>query len=483
MKRNIVLILSIGLSILIFTGCKDEQNIKNTSPKTDVKTEEIGVIEDNRDYGNTAGNIAKGGNITLYKNKYYYSEYKDGGKLYFKCKGDNEGTKINDDIASSINAYKDKLYYVNTKEEGLTELVVMDIDNPESKKIKGNDVMSILIKDNKLISIYAKEELSGHMEGYRAIEAEVENLETGNIEIYKLGYGNSTIIDEERFINFSTMIGNYISNKEDLVFPKNNEFESMITLIDTNNDLVYVHIDEFYGKIKSGIYEIDKENNYKFIVDGKDGVVINDILYYLTEDGIYSMSLKDNIKTKLMDYKSNNVQSMQKIEEEILIFDQNGNYNSFNIKNLEKNINQDIETNVNLSNNEEKILDNQLNDKRSLYISKLEQLEIELNKVHDDYGNGYSSTSDYVVDMEYMYNKYDDLINEIYSDLRDTLSSQEMSELKSIQLGWISEKERRKEQALKNEAGAHINWVEIGKNDLLIEMTKERCYELVNYFE
>jgi len=30
----------------------------------------------------------------------------------------------------------------------------MDIDNPESKEIKGNDVMSILIKDNKLIYYY-----------------------------------------------------------------------------------------------------------------------------------------------------------------------------------------------------------------------------------------------------------------------------------------------------------------------------------------
>lgn len=246
-----------------------------------------------------------------------------------------------------------------------------------------------------------------------------------------------------------------------------------------------------------------KDDTYeKSIESGKIAMVDGD---YEKAKGFFNMALETNQKNKEADalYKQTiklieakklkeqkDFDGLKSILDEIDNIESKSNVVKEEVLNLEKEIEKNEKnknTNVTDSNSSEHKenktkLVNQIQSKNQLYIEKLNELEVEKSKIHENYGSGASCTAEYVTNTEAVYNKYDKLINEIYSDLKRYLPSDKMNELKSVQLKWIAEKESVKEQALKNEAGAHANWVAIGVNDLMTEMTKERCYELLNYF-
>ncbi len=101
-------------------------------------------------------NINQGGKIARYKDTYYYSEIKDGGKLYSKpVSGEGEPKKINDDVPLSINIYNDKLYYINCAKKDKSPVIVLDIQDTSKREVlQDRDAMKMLIKDDKIIIAY-----------------------------------------------------------------------------------------------------------------------------------------------------------------------------------------------------------------------------------------------------------------------------------------------------------------------------------------
>ncbi len=123
-----------------------------------------------------------------------------------------------------------------------------------------------------------------------------------------------------------------------------------------------------------------------------------------------------------------------------------------------------------------------LKDKKQIYFDKLAQLEKEEESVHNEYNYGELCDADYVTETTKVYEDYDKVLNEIYQDLNATLPSDTMNDLRDIQRKWVKDKEAKQKEIEKNETGMHVNWMIIGRNGALTQMVKERCYELLNYF-
>ncbi|WP_058309042.1 lysozyme inhibitor LprI family protein [Gracilibacillus massiliensis] len=78
------------------------------------------------------------------------------------------------------------------------------------------------------------------------------------------------------------------------------------------------------------------------------------------------------------------------------------------------------------------------------------------------------------------FDKWDGLLNEIYGDLENLLSDAEMAKLREKQREWIIVRDETAKQAsLKYEGGTmeQLEYV-----TMLAELTKERCYELVQEY-
>lgn len=88
---------------------------------------------------------------------------------------------------------------------------------------------------------------------------------------------------------------------------------------------------------------------------------------------------------------------------------------------------------------------------------------------------------------EEMYTQWDKVINEIWGVLQNILPSDEMQALTSKQVQWVEEKmaEEKKWDEFANkpiEERPHINFILMARYESLTDMTKERCYYLVNNY-
>jgi uncharacterized protein YecT (DUF1311 family) len=78
------------------------------------------------------------------------------------------------------------------------------------------------------------------------------------------------------------------------------------------------------------------------------------------------------------------------------------------------------------------------------------------------------------------YEKWDAALNEIYSVLKKQLSSSDMKKLQGEEIQWISNRDAQaKEESLKYKGGTMEPLV---YSISLVEITKERCYELVEKY-
>ena len=78
------------------------------------------------------------------------------------------------------------------------------------------------------------------------------------------------------------------------------------------------------------------------------------------------------------------------------------------------------------------------------------------------------------------YTLWDDLLNEVWADLKKNLDSTSFQSLKSEQLKWISDKETRSEES-RAEGGAYM-WPSAFYYGTASMMTEERCIELINIY-
>lgn len=122
---------------------------------------------------------------------------------------------------------------------------------------------------------------------------------------------------------------------------------------------------------------------------------------------------------------------------------------------------------------------NVLSAKRELYIQKLNNLELDLESRHANvYANG--SNGEMIEAAGEEYHSWDNMLNEIYGEIKKYLPENEMNELKAKQRQWITERDKAAEDAKKAFEGGTA--APLAYNSALAEKTKERCYQLVDEY-
>ncbi|MGH0495514.1 lysozyme inhibitor LprI family protein [Bacillus wiedmannii] len=88
------------------------------------------------------------------------------------------------------------------------------------------------------------------------------------------------------------------------------------------------------------------------------------------------------------------------------------------------------------------------------------------------------STNDIVNEIEGNYELWDNKLNEIYSTLKNTMSPDAFQSLKTKQIAWVKEKESKVKAIGTDTNNGKMRRIEASEEKY--NMTKERCYELVN---
>jgi uncharacterized protein YecT (DUF1311 family) len=118
--------------------------------------------------------------------------------------------------------------------------------------------------------------------------------------------------------------------------------------------------------------------------------------------------------------------------------------------------------------------------RRKEFLEKLDNIQKELDslpvKKDSDAGITNAMRSYYGIS----YDMYDKAINEIYTLLKNQLSSETMKTLQAEQIKWIKQKEADANKEASQFKGGTFEFVAF--NSSLYESTKKRCYELVNNY-
>ena len=114
---------------------------------------------------------------------------------------------------------------------------------------------------------------------------------------------------------------------------------------------------------------------------------------------------------------------------------------------------------------------------KNKFTQKMLNLEKELTWIDDQYD--ILSVAE-MYDLEEMrYQEWDDLLNEIYGVLKSVLSSAEMDALTVAQRDWIVYRDNKAEKGTDQLGGG---WQSLQRMINLGDITKERCYELVEEY-
>ena len=113
---------------------------------------------------------------------------------------------------------------------------------------------------------------------------------------------------------------------------------------------------------------------------------------------------------------------------------------------------------------------------KSKYISKLNLLEEGMSDLDYLYEGGITANMNEAEIIRY--ERWDKMLNEIYSLLKTQLTESEMKELKNKQLDWIKYRDETVNR-VSSEGGSIARLESIILN---ADLTKERCYELVNTY-
>ncbi len=112
------------------------------------------------------------------------------------------------------------------------------------------------------------------------------------------------------------------------------------------------------------------------------------------------------------------------------------------------------------------------------YLNELSAINEEANKLI----NGNADETQYEIDESSLqvYNLWNNELNKIYSSLKTTLTTEEMAKLQSEEINWIVYKEQVAKEDAKEYSGGSIYSTVV--NLKLANLTKERCYYLVNNY-
>ncbi|VYU61571.1 DUF1311 domain-containing protein [Clostridium tertium] len=116
---------------------------------------------------------------------------------------------------------------------------------------------------------------------------------------------------------------------------------------------------------------------------------------------------------------------------------------------------------------------------KQIYLDKLNELQANLDtSLKAKYDSGV--TLEMVEAASEEYEKWDDMLNEVYFKLKEQLSEDEMDKLTQEELNWIQTRDEKRDAADDGyEDGSIAPFLRI---DSMAKSTKERCYELVNNY-
>lgn len=115
---------------------------------------------------------------------------------------------------------------------------------------------------------------------------------------------------------------------------------------------------------------------------------------------------------------------------------------------------------------------------KETYLNKLDEIENSLKEFDKVYESG--TQADMNQAKSETFERWDDALNEIYKELQQQLSERELSELKEEQLEWIRQRDQIAEEKSKEAEGGTLEPFLYAS--ALADLTKERCYELVNNY-
>jgi len=116
---------------------------------------------------------------------------------------------------------------------------------------------------------------------------------------------------------------------------------------------------------------------------------------------------------------------------------------------------------------------------KQLYLEKLSDLEDSLNaSLKEKYDSGI--TQQIVEAASEEFEKWDDMINEVWSELKGQLAEEDMDKLTEEQINWIKSRDEKSEAAANEVKGGTME--PLSRVTSLAISTKERCYELVNEY-
>ncbi|MBM7704743.1 lysozyme inhibitor LprI family protein [Metabacillus iocasae] len=128
---------------------------------------------------------------------------------------------------------------------------------------------------------------------------------------------------------------------------------------------------------------------------------------------------------------------------------------------------------------EEKITNQQLLKERQTYYQE-KFTEVEQSMSEFDYLYKNENSNEMAFAEEQKLNRWDNLLNDVYQDLRSHLSSEEKDALLIQQREWISTRDQTAEENARPFLNTTSYGYELTKS--LAELTKQRCYELIEKY-
>ncbi|MEQ7805743.1 hypothetical protein C2I27_14360 [Priestia megaterium] len=134
------------------------------------------------------------------------------------------------------------------------------------------------------------------------------------------------------------------------------------------------------------------------------------------------------------------------------------------------------------TNNQNQSTDNQTATNSPATTSKKEEYVYKLNHTKDMLEVSANSESDFERKQQYgqNYQLWDGLLNEIYGVLKTQLSASEMNKLQAEQRQWIKSRDAAAQATFDEEGGGTLSQAEQVRT--LWEVTRDRCYDLVNNY-
>lgn len=120
-----------------------------------------------------------------------------------------------------------------------------------------------------------------------------------------------------------------------------------------------------------------------------------------------------------------------------------------------------------------------INSTKQIYLEKLTKLESDLiESLKEKYAS--PKTQDMIDAANKEYTEWDNMLNEIYTELEKHLSKEDMDQLRDSELNWIEERDKKAQEAQDEYNYGTI--APLSRIKSLANNTKSRCYKLVNQY-